>query len=669
MQKEVVLLSRHANRNRRPRPLRARDRSVQEAVRPAAVRPGRLHLRGGARYRGPDRRDLAAHRGGIADRRVLQGGIRARLRAGDAERRHLGRGPEDARPPDAARRHQHAGHGGLARGSADQQRQGALPSRHVRYQPGGGAERGRRAEQHPLRERGRRGHRDLQARVQMGIRVARAGRAAGGVSDEVGRRRAAGRQAAEARQRRAALGEHLARQGLSQGDYRFCGEDQGIQGRGGRVVRAERQGLQRAARTGEGGPRRPVPRRRASRCEEVRRRLQGEVRRAYPRVVPGARLRDRARSLHRHRAGRVHRSEGRPGEARGDEDPLAPAGRGADLPQGIRPAVARALRGAAEHARWDRAHRRATGRGDGERNCTEPQLPQVGVERFADLLIAAVLLAGLYSTMAYGLGLIYGVLRIVNLNHGGMIMAGAYAGWYLHHALGIDPYVSLLPVAAVSFGVGILVYRLLVRRLPRGAAGGVQSLLLLFGVWLMVRNAAYLMFTGNDQTLRTSYATRALAVGSALISVNRIAVFGVAVAILIALHLLLTRTYLGKAIRAVAQNADSCTLVGIPVERIYALTFGLGTALAAVAGLLGASLFPFNPSFGASELLKSFVVVVLGGLGSVAGTAVAALILALVEVFAILVIPAYLTAAVGFVLLVLVLVVRPGGLFGQRVLG
>jgi len=291
------------------------------------------------------------------------------------------------------------------------------------------------------------------------------------------------------------------------------------------------------------------------------------------------------------------------------------------------------------------------------------------VERFADLLIAAVLLAGLYATMAYGLGLIYGVLRIVNLNHGGMIMAGAYAGWYVHETLGLDPYLSLLPVAAVSFFAGILVYRLLVRRLPRGAAGGVQSLLLLFGVWLIVRNAAYLLFSGNDQTLRTSYATRAVAVGPALVSVNRIAVFAVAIAILVILHLLLTRTYVGKAIRAVAQNPDSCTLVGISVERIYALTFGLGTALAAAAGLLGASLFPFNPTFGASELLKSFVVVVLGGLGSVAGTAIAALILALVEVFAIVVIPAYLTAAVGFVLLVLVLVVRPGGLFGQRVLG
>ena len=291
------------------------------------------------------------------------------------------------------------------------------------------------------------------------------------------------------------------------------------------------------------------------------------------------------------------------------------------------------------------------------------------MERFAELLIAAVLLAGLYATMAYGLGLIYGVLRIVNLNHGGMIMAGAYAGWYLHAALGLDPYLSLVLVAGAAYLVGIVTYRLLVRRLPRGAAGGVQSLLLLFGVWLILRNAAYLLFTGNDQTLRTSYSTLAVGIGSALVSVNRIAVFGVAIVILIVLHLLLTRTYVGKAIRAVAQNPDSCTLVGIPVERIYALTFGLGTALAAAAGLLGSTLFPFNPGFGAAELLKSFVVVVLGGLGSVAGTAIAALILAVVEVFAILVIPAYLTAAVGFVLLVLVLVFRPGGLFGQRVLG
>ena len=286
-----------------------------------------------------------------------------------------------------------------------------------------------------------------------------------------------------------------------------------------------------------------------------------------------------------------------------------------------------------------------------------------------DLAISAVLLAGLYATMAYGLGIIYGVLRIVNLNHGGMIMVGAYAGWWLHTQLGIDPYLSLIPVTALAFLAGVVLYRVLVRRLPRGAAGGVQSLLLLFGVWLVLRNAAYLLFTGNDQTIRTEYSTRALSIAGAFLSVNRLAVFALALLVLLALHVLLTKTYLGKAIRAVAQNPDSCTLVGVPVERIYALTFGLGTGLAALAGLLAATLFSFNPDFGATELLKSFVVVVLGGLGSVAGTAIAALILAVVEVFAILVLPAYLTAAVGFVLLVLVLVIRPGGLFGQRVLG
>jgi branched-chain amino acid transport system permease protein len=291
------------------------------------------------------------------------------------------------------------------------------------------------------------------------------------------------------------------------------------------------------------------------------------------------------------------------------------------------------------------------------------------VARFVDLAVSAVLLAGLYATMAYGLGLIYGVLRVVNLAHGGVIMAGAYLGWVLHERFGLDPYLSIPAVLVSSFGLGVVMYRLLVRHLPRGPAGGPASLLLLFGVWLVLRNVAYLLFTGNDQAIRTAYSTRSVALLGSHVSVNRLAVLGIAVLTPALLHLLLHRTYVGRAIRAVAQNADSCTLVGVDVERIYALTFGIGTALAGLAGLLSATLFSFNPGFGSGELLKSFVVVVLGGLGSVLGTGAAALILAAVEVFAILVLPSYLTAAVGFVMLVLVLVLRPGGLFGHRVLG
>jgi branched-chain amino acid transport system permease protein len=209
-------------------------------------------------------------------------------------------------------------------------------------------------------------------------------------------------------------------------------------------------------------------------------------------------------------------------------------------------------------------------------------------------------------------------------------------------------------------------YKGLVRFLPRGAAGGVQSLLLLFGTWLVLRNAAYLLFSGDDQAVRTSYSTAAVRILGNSFSVNRVVVFVVALLALLGLHVLLQKTFLGKAIRAVAQNPDSCTLVGINVERIYTLTFGIGVALAGLAGLLASTLFAFNPAFGAGEVLKSFVIIVLGGMGSVVGIALGALVLAFAEVFSIYLVPSYLTEAVGFVLLVVVLIVRPSGLFGQR---
>ncbi|MPZ92857.1 MAG: branched-chain amino acid ABC transporter permease [Actinobacteria bacterium] len=290
------------------------------------------------------------------------------------------------------------------------------------------------------------------------------------------------------------------------------------------------------------------------------------------------------------------------------------------------------------------------------------------MEEVVRLGISAVLLAGLYSVMAYGLGLIYGVLRIVNLAHAGVIMAAAYVTWLLHSRLGIDPYLAIPVILVVFFIFGVLLYKGVVRFLPRGAAGGVQSLLLLFGIWLVMRNGAYLLFSGNDRAIRTEYSTHSISIFGTSVAQSRVVVFVIAVLTLAALHLFLTRTYTGKAIRAVAQNPDSGTIVGVNVERFYALTFGIGTSLGGLAGLLLATIFAFNPTSGAVELLKSFVVVVLGGLGSVVGIALGALVLAFAESYAILILPSYLTAAVSFVLLVVVLVLRPGGLFGQRVL-
>jgi branched-chain amino acid transport system permease protein len=212
-------------------------------------------------------------------------------------------------------------------------------------------------------------------------------------------------------------------------------------------------------------------------------------------------------------------------------------------------------------------------------------------------------------------------------------------------------------------------YKGLVRFLPRGAAGGVQSLLLLFGVWLVIRNAAYLLYSGDDQAVRTSYSTASVRILGGSFSVNRVVVFVIALLALLGLHVFLQKTFIGKATRAVAQNPDSCTLVGVDVERIYTLTFGIGAALAGLAGLLASTLFAFNPAFGAGEVLRSFVIIVLGGMGSIVGIALGALVLAFAEVFSIYLVPSYLSAAVGFVLLVVVLIVRPAGLFGQRELG
>jgi branched-chain amino acid transport system permease protein len=290
------------------------------------------------------------------------------------------------------------------------------------------------------------------------------------------------------------------------------------------------------------------------------------------------------------------------------------------------------------------------------------------VRQIVDLAVSSLMLAGFYAAIAYGLGLIYGVLRVVNLTHGGVIMAAAYLTWVLFTELGIDPYLSMPIILLVFFLFGVAMYRGLVRFLPRGAVGGVPSLLLLFGLWLLMRNGAYLLFKGNTRSIQTSYSTSSINVLGTSVPVTRIAVFGIAVVVLIGLHFLLTRTFTGKAIRAVAQNPDSCTLVGIDVERIYTLTFGVGTALAGLGGLFIATIFGFNPETGAVELLKSFVVVVLGGLGSVLGIAAGALVLAVAESFSILFLPSFLSAAVGFVLLVVVLLFRPGGLFGEKVL-
>ena len=254
-------------------------------------------------------------------------------------------------------------------------------------------------------------------------------------------------------------------------------------------------------------------------------------------------------------------------------------------------------------------------------------------------------------------------LVVVALNS----LLAAYTTFALNDRFGLDPFLSILIVAPLFFLIGMGLYGTLVRRLPRSAAGpSMQSLLLLFGVWLVLQNLAYAIWGGDTQSILTPYTMRSVRAFGEGFGVPQILVFGVSVLSLLALNLVLRRTYLGKAIRAVTQNRDAAMLSGVNAGRIAAVAFGLGTAFAAIAGSMLSTLYAFTPDFGRSFLLKSFCIIVLGGLESFTGVAVGALVLALIENFASAYtsIPVSFQDAISFTLLVVVLVAAPGGLPG-----
>jgi branched-chain amino acid transport system permease protein len=280
----------------------------------------------------------------------------------------------------------------------------------------------------------------------------------------------------------------------------------------------------------------------------------------------------------------------------------------------------------------------------------------------AGLVVTAALTAGLYALMSFGLALVYGVMKIINLAHAGTMMLGAFVVLSLHRAFQLDPILGSIVSAAVFFVFGMALYRLAVRRVVDRPP--IASLLLLFGVWLCAQNAAYLIWGSEDQSIVTPYTFSTVDLGGTRIAVSRLIPFGVSLVTLGALNWFLRATDLGKAIRAVSQNATSARLVGVRSERVATVAFGLGSALSALAGGLLTLLFSFNPDFGGTFQLKSFAIIVLGGLESLPGVALGAVVLAAVESFSIL-IPGWrgsLINLLAFSILVAALVLLPGGI-------
>jgi len=289
------------------------------------------------------------------------------------------------------------------------------------------------------------------------------------------------------------------------------------------------------------------------------------------------------------------------------------------------------------------------------------------VKELTAVLVNSLLAAGLYATMSYGLAVIYGVMRIINLAHAGILMLGAYATFTLYSRFHLDPFLSLVVVIPVFFGFGVLLYAGMVRRLPRSSSGpSIESLLLLFGVWLVLQNLAYAIWSGDTQSILTGYTMKSIVLFGVRVGIPSVAVFAVSAASLAALQVLLRRTYLGRGIRAVTQNRDAALIAGVNADRISAVAFGIGTAFAGAAGTMLATMYAFTPDFGRSFLLKSFCIIVLAGMESVAGVAAGAFVLALLEnvVGGYTSLPTSFQDALSFTLLVIALVAFPQGLMG-----
>jgi branched-chain amino acid transport system permease protein len=284
------------------------------------------------------------------------------------------------------------------------------------------------------------------------------------------------------------------------------------------------------------------------------------------------------------------------------------------------------------------------------------------------ILVPAVLnglmTGAVYALVALGLTLIYGVLHIINFAHGALLTAAMFAAFFTHKLLGLDPYVAAIGLTPVFFCLGYVLQRFVIGPAAHGEDRNI--LLVTLGLAVVIENALLYAFRADTRTVNLPYGFDVVEIGTAFLSVPRVIGFLVVIGVALALFLLMRFTDTGKAIRAVAKEKLGAELCGIDVGHIYAMTFGIGTACLAIAACLLLPTYYVNPHAGNAFVLVAFTVVVLGGMGSVAGALIGGLIIGVVESLSGL----YLGESLGqvgiFVIFILVLLFRPSGLFGER---
>ncbi len=288
------------------------------------------------------------------------------------------------------------------------------------------------------------------------------------------------------------------------------------------------------------------------------------------------------------------------------------------------------------------------------------------VPNLHDLLQAAVnglLLGGLFALTALGLSLALGVMRLVNLVHGELVIFGSYASFLILQHTGLDPLLSLPLVAAAGAALTYPVQRLLLQ--PLAKHGADAPLLTTFALSIIAQNLLIIWLSGDTHSVDRSYTRSSVSIGALNVPTIYLISFAISAVICAVVHLLITRTAFGRQLRAGSENPEAAAVIGVRVPRLHALTFALAGAVAAVGGALTAMSFSFNPTSGSSWLLTGFAVVVLGGLGSVKGTAVGGFLLGLAEACGALVFGDGYRLFVGLVVFIAFLAVRPQGIYGR----
>lgn len=288
------------------------------------------------------------------------------------------------------------------------------------------------------------------------------------------------------------------------------------------------------------------------------------------------------------------------------------------------------------------------------------------MELLLQIIVSGLLLGGIYALISVGLNLIFGVIKIVNLAHGDFLMMAMYGTFFLYTIKGVDPFVSVLIVFPAFVLIGVLIFRLMIKPLLGKSETEVNTIIATAGLGFVLQNLALMLWKSDVRALETGMTGRSYEFAGIMLSQGRTWAFILCFVVALLLYYVLMYTKIGVRIRAVSQDTDAATLMGINVNMIYTLTFGVGIALVGLAGCVITPTFYVYPTVGLYFNTMAFIIVVLGGLGSFTGALIGGLLIGLVESFAGVMASAELAQVFSLLIFLFILFVRPEGIMGKN---